>query len=110
MPGSTAGPLIKDAKVRYRPTELEALSAHGVRAFVLAMRPLCAARIDSGMSREVRCLSEDTGYAPVWDIERAAADYIGWLRAGQPPLTRAARRRWLLFSHRAYTASQLSER
>jgi UDP-glucose 4-epimerase len=27
-------------------------------------------------------LHEDTGYEPAWDTERAAADYIAWLRAG----------------------------
>jgi UDP-glucose 4-epimerase len=31
---------------------------------------------------DITRLREDTGYAPVWDTERAAADYIGWLRAG----------------------------
>ena len=25
---------------------------------------------------------QDTGYAPAWGVERAAADYIAWLRAG----------------------------
>jgi UDP-glucose 4-epimerase len=27
-------------------------------------------------------LHEDTGYRPVYDTERAVADYVGWLRAG----------------------------
>jgi UDP-glucose 4-epimerase len=27
-------------------------------------------------------LQEDTGYRPAYDIERAVADYVGWLRAG----------------------------
>lgn len=27
-------------------------------------------------------LSKDIGYEPLWDTERAAADYIAWLRAG----------------------------
>jgi UDP-glucose 4-epimerase len=27
-------------------------------------------------------LQEDTGYRPEYDIERAVADYVGWLRAG----------------------------
>lgn len=31
---------------------------------------------------DISRLREDTGYAPVWDLERAAADYIAWLRAG----------------------------
>jgi UDP-glucose 4-epimerase len=31
---------------------------------------------------DITRLREDTGYEPVWDIERAAADYIAWLRAG----------------------------
>ena len=31
---------------------------------------------------DITRLQEDTGYQPAWDIERAAADYIAWLRAG----------------------------
>jgi UDP-glucose 4-epimerase len=31
---------------------------------------------------DITRLREDTGYEPVWDLERAAADYIAWLRAG----------------------------
>jgi UDP-glucose 4-epimerase len=31
---------------------------------------------------DITRLREDTGYEPVWDTERAAADYIAWLRAG----------------------------
>jgi UDP-glucose 4-epimerase len=31
---------------------------------------------------DITRLSEDTGYKPVRDTERAAADYIEWLRAG----------------------------
>lgn len=27
-------------------------------------------------------LKEDTGYQPEYDTERATADYIAWLRAG----------------------------
>jgi UDP-glucose 4-epimerase len=29
-------------------------------------------------------LRQDTGYRPAYDIDRAVADYIGWLRAGHP--------------------------
>lgn len=31
---------------------------------------------------DISRLTEDTGYRPEYDTERAAADYIGWLRAG----------------------------
>lgn len=31
---------------------------------------------------DITRLREDTGYEPLWDAERAAADYIAWLRAG----------------------------
>ena len=31
---------------------------------------------------DITRLREDTGYEPVWDTERAAADYIAWLQAG----------------------------
>jgi UDP-glucose 4-epimerase len=31
---------------------------------------------------DIARLQHDTGYRPVWDLERAAADYIAWLRAG----------------------------
>ncbi len=31
---------------------------------------------------DIARLREDTGYEPAWDVERAAADYIDWLRAG----------------------------
>jgi UDP-glucose 4-epimerase len=31
---------------------------------------------------DITRLHEDTGYKPAWDTERAAADYIAWLRAG----------------------------
>jgi UDP-glucose 4-epimerase len=31
---------------------------------------------------DISRLREDTGYEPAWDVERAAADYIDWLRAG----------------------------
>ena len=31
---------------------------------------------------DITRLHEDTGYEPAWDIRRAAADYIDWLRAG----------------------------
>jgi UDP-glucose 4-epimerase len=31
---------------------------------------------------DITRLREDTGYEPVWDLERAAGDYIAWLRAG----------------------------
>jgi UDP-glucose 4-epimerase len=30
---------------------------------------------------DITRLGQDTGYSPEWDTERAAADYIGWLRA-----------------------------
>ncbi|WP_432840117.1 NAD-dependent epimerase/dehydratase family protein [Dactylosporangium sp. CA-092794] len=47
------------------------------------------ARIDlpTGGTGQYTCLDitrirQDTGYRPVYDAERAAADYIGWLRAG----------------------------
>lgn len=31
---------------------------------------------------DITRLREDTGYQPDYDIERAVADYVGWLRAG----------------------------
>ncbi len=31
---------------------------------------------------DITRLRDDTGFEPAWDTERAAADYIGWLRAG----------------------------
>jgi UDP-glucose 4-epimerase len=31
---------------------------------------------------DITRLHQDTGYEPAWDTERAAADYIAWLRAG----------------------------
>jgi len=31
---------------------------------------------------DITRLRQDTGYEPVWNTERAAADYIAWLRAG----------------------------
>ncbi|MFG2867455.1 NAD-dependent epimerase/dehydratase family protein [Streptomyces sp. NPDC048338] len=34
------------------------------------------------MALDISRLSEDTGYLPAYDTERAAADYIAWLRAG----------------------------
>lgn len=33
---------------------------------------------------DVTRLRQDTGYAPRYDLERAVADYLGWLRAGNP--------------------------
>ncbi|MGB8875219.1 MAG: NAD(P)-dependent oxidoreductase, partial [Solirubrobacteraceae bacterium] len=31
---------------------------------------------------DITRLRQDTGYEPAWDVERAAADYVAWLRAG----------------------------
>jgi UDP-glucose 4-epimerase len=31
---------------------------------------------------DITRLNQDTGYKPAWDTQRAAADYIDWLRAG----------------------------
>jgi UDP-glucose 4-epimerase len=31
---------------------------------------------------DITRLREDTGFAPAYDVERAVADYIDWLRAG----------------------------
>ena len=31
---------------------------------------------------DIARIQQDTGYRPVYDTERAAADYIAWLRAG----------------------------
>ena len=38
----------------------------------------------SGPARwlDIGRLTADTGFTPEWDTERAAADYVGWLRAG----------------------------
>ena len=33
---------------------------------------------------DITRLRQDTGYEPAWDLERAAADYIAWLQAGNP--------------------------
>ncbi len=33
---------------------------------------------------DISRLREDTGYAPEYDLDRAVADYVGWLRAGNP--------------------------
>jgi UDP-glucose 4-epimerase len=47
---------------------------------------LPAGRDPKGSGRDlcldISCLREDTGYQPDYDIERAVADYVGWLRAG----------------------------
>jgi UDP-glucose 4-epimerase len=31
---------------------------------------------------DITRINEDTGYRPAYDAERAVADYVGWLRAG----------------------------
>ena len=31
---------------------------------------------------DIARIHQDTGYQPAYDAERAVADYIGWLRAG----------------------------
>jgi UDP-glucose 4-epimerase len=36
----------------------------------------------AGQYLDITRVHEDTGYHPVYDAERATADYIGWLRAG----------------------------
>jgi len=28
-------------------------------------------------------IRQDTGYEPEYDVERAVADYVGWLKEGQ---------------------------
>jgi UDP-glucose 4-epimerase len=33
---------------------------------------------------DISRISQDTGYQPTYNVERAVADYIGWLRAGNP--------------------------
>jgi UDP-glucose 4-epimerase len=33
---------------------------------------------------DISRLHHDTGYTPEWDLERSVADYIAWLRAGNP--------------------------
>ncbi|MEU6430295.1 NAD(P)-dependent oxidoreductase [Microbispora sp. NPDC046973] len=33
---------------------------------------------------DITRLREDTGYAPAYELDRAVADYVGWLRAGNP--------------------------
>jgi UDP-glucose 4-epimerase len=33
---------------------------------------------------DITRLRDDTGYRPAYDLDRAVADYIGWLRAGNP--------------------------
>jgi UDP-glucose 4-epimerase len=33
---------------------------------------------------DITRLREDTGYVPEYDVERGIADYVGWLRAGNP--------------------------
>ncbi|WP_204286168.1 NAD-dependent epimerase/dehydratase family protein [Microbispora amethystogenes] len=33
---------------------------------------------------DVARLREDTGFVPEYDLDRAVADYVGWLRAGHP--------------------------
>jgi UDP-glucose 4-epimerase len=38
----------------------------------------------SGVSLDISRAHQDTGYLPEYDTERAVADYIGWLRAGNP--------------------------
>lgn len=38
----------------------------------------------AGAYLDLTRLREDTGYAPEYDLDRAVADYAGWLRAGNP--------------------------
>jgi UDP-glucose 4-epimerase len=50
-------------------------------------RPGVSYQLPQGLSGPARWLdigrlAADTGFTPEWDTERAAADYIGWLRAG----------------------------
>jgi UDP-glucose 4-epimerase len=48
--------------------------------------PLPAGRDPNGLGRDIYLditrLHQDTGYRPAYDTERAVADYINWLRAG----------------------------
>ncbi|MFI7589937.1 NAD-dependent epimerase/dehydratase family protein [Spongisporangium articulatum] len=37
-----------------------------------------------GVWLDISRLHEDTGYKPAYDVDRAAADYVAWLRAGNP--------------------------
>jgi UDP-glucose 4-epimerase len=37
---------------------------------------------DPSLYLDISRITRDAGYRPAWDIERAVADYIGWLRAG----------------------------
>jgi UDP-glucose 4-epimerase len=48
-------------------------------AFTAGENPQASAQ---GAYLDITRLREDTGFAPAYDVERAVADYIGWLRAG----------------------------
>ena len=69
------------ASGRFRDTNAEVLDA--IRATV----PQFDYRLPDGSSGPARWLdigrlTADTGFTPEWDTERAAADYVEWLRAG----------------------------
>jgi UDP-glucose 4-epimerase len=58
-----------------------------VLAAIRATIPEFSYQLPKGSSRPARWLdtdrlTADTGFAPDWDTERAAADYIAWFRAG----------------------------
>ena len=57
--------LMKDARIRYRPAELQALADHGVRAFCLTNANLrgaqMAARLVANLARIIRIAEQHTG-------------------------------------------------
>ena len=55
---------------------------------IRAIEPQAQVSVTPGGDRlpplDITRLHEDTGYSPAYDTERAVADYLGWLRAGNP--------------------------
>ena len=41
-------------------------------------------RMGGVFNLDISRIREDTGYQPQYDLERAIADYVSWLRAGNP--------------------------
>ena len=80
-------------RLRYRTYNIASGNMLTNREVATAVRRLIPdARVDlpegspaasgQGMRLDISRLREDTGYQPGYDTERAAADYITWLRAG----------------------------
>ena len=72
----------------YNVSSGRATSNADVVAAIRAVEPQAQVAVTAGTDAwpplDITRLHEDTGYSPEYNTERAVADYLGWLRAGNP--------------------------